>query len=57
MSSIQVSANMFRWTSISSISSETLMTPKVLEMLPAEVLRGFFGFLALAMSATSFEVT
>jgi hypothetical protein len=33
------------------------MTPKVLEMLPAEVLRGFFGFLALAMSEQSLEVT
>jgi hypothetical protein len=33
------------------------MTPNVLEMLPAEVLRGFFGFLGLPMREQSLEVT
>ena len=33
------------------------MTPNVLEMLPAEVLRGFFGVLALPMREQSLEVT
>ena len=48
---------MFCWTSISSISSETLMTPKVLEMFPADVLRGFLGFLAFAMNALFLDAT